>query len=62
MRRAVFGDHVISDWKGAGLLFPSVATAIFRTIKRAMIDRKLGTMPKPDLEAIDRVLRQSLAL
>lgn len=60
--RRLFGDHLLSDWKGAGLLFPSVATAIFRTIKRTMIDRKLGTMAKPDLEAIDRGLRKALGL
>jgi len=62
VRRRLFGDHLIADWKGAGLLFPSVVTGIFRTIKRMMIDRKLGSMPKPDLAAIDRELRRSLGL
>ncbi len=62
IRRRLFGDHIIADWKGAGLLFPSLATGVFRTIKRTMIDRKLGTMPKADLEAIDREIRRSLAL
>jgi mRNA interferase MazF len=62
IRRRLFGDHVIADWKGAGLLFPSVATGIFRTIKRTMIDRKLGTMPKGDMDAVDRQLRGSLGL
>jgi mRNA interferase MazF len=62
VRRRSFGDHVITDWKRAGLLFPSVVTGIIRTIKLAMIDRKLGSMPKPDLEAINRELRRSLAL
>jgi len=61
-RRRLFCDHLISDWRGAGLLFPSVATAIFRTIKRTMIDRKLGTMATPDVEAIDRGLRKALGL
>ena len=61
-RRRLFCDHLISDWKGAGLLFPSVATAIFRTIKRTMIDRKLGTMATPDVEAIDQGLRKALGL
>ena len=28
------GDHLISDWREAGLLFPSVATGIIKTIKR----------------------------
>jgi len=61
-RRRLFCDHLISDWKGAGLLFPSVATAIVRTIKRTMIDRKLGTMATPDVEAIDQGLRKALGL
>ena len=62
IRRRLFGDHVIADWKGAGLLFPSLVTGILRTIKRTMIDRKLGAMPKSDLQAVDRELRRSLGL
>ncbi|MBI3456390.1 MAG: type II toxin-antitoxin system PemK/MazF family toxin [Candidatus Rokubacteria bacterium] len=60
VRRRLFGDHLIKDWKGAGLLFPSLATGIFRTVKRGMIERKLGTMPGPDMEAIGRELRRAL--
>ena len=62
IRRRFFGDHLIADWKGAGLLFPSLVTGIFRTIKRTMVDRKLGAMPKREMEAIDLKLRQSLGL
>ena len=62
VRRRLFGDHLIAAWKGAGLLFPSLVTGIFRTIKRSMVDRKLGAMPKPEMEAIDLKLRQSLGL
>lgn len=62
IRRRHLGDHLIANWKGAGLLFPSLVTGIFRTIKRTMADRKLGTMPKPDMEAIDEELRRSLGL
>ena len=62
VRRRLFGDHLIANWKGAGLLFPSLVTGIFRTIKRTMIDRKLGSMPNPDMEAIDRELHRSLGL
>lgn len=62
VRRRLFGDHLITDWKGAGLLFPSVATGILRTIKRAMIGRKLGSLARADLEAVDRQLRRSLGL
>ena len=61
-RRRVFGDHIIADWKSAGLLYPSVATGILRTIKETMIARRLGSMTEPDLEAIDRGLRRALRL
>ena len=60
--RRLFGDHLIRDWKSAGLLFPSVATGIIRTVARGIIDRKLGVMGKADMDAIDRELRRSLAL
>ena len=46
----------------AGLLFPSSVTGILRTIRRTMIDRKLGAMPKMDMEAVHRELRRSLGL
>jgi mRNA interferase MazF len=62
VRRRLFGDHLIADWKGAGLLFPSAVTGIFRTIKRTMIDRRLGSLAKPDLDAFDREARRSLGL
>jgi mRNA-degrading endonuclease toxin of MazEF toxin-antitoxin module len=62
IRRRLFGDHLVAGWKGAGLLFPSLVTGIFRTIKQTMIDRKVGTMPKPEMQAIDLKLRQSLGL
>jgi mRNA interferase MazF len=62
VKRRLFGDHVLADWKGAGLLFPSVVTGILRTIKRTMIDRRLGTMAPSDLEACDRTLRRSPGL
>ncbi len=62
IKRCLFGDHVISDWKGAGLLFPSVVAGIIRTMKRTMIERKLGSLAKADLEAVERDLRRCLGL
>jgi hypothetical protein len=62
VRRRLFGDHRITDWRGAGLLSPSLVTGIVRTVKRTIIDRKLGSMLRPDMEVVDRVLRRSLAL
>ena len=60
--RQLVGVHLIADWKGAGLLFPSVVTGILRTISHTMIDRKLGTIGRPDRAAVDRELRRSLDL
>lgn len=62
IKRRLFGDYRIANWKETGLLFPSVATAILRTIKRAMIEKKLGSMPKTDLDSFDRELRRSLGM
>lgn len=62
VKRRLFGDHLIADWKAAGLLFPSVATGIIRTVARDVIYRKLGAMAKADMDAADTALRRSLAL
>lgn len=60
--RILVGDHLISDWHSAGLLFPSVATGIIRTIKQVIIARKLGTMPRTDMQVIDDNLKNILGL
>jgi mRNA interferase MazF len=60
--RALVGDHLISDWEAAGLLFPSVATGIIRTVKQSMVVKRLGSMPAPDMRAIDSKLKLSLGL
>ncbi|HEX74252.1 MAG TPA: type II toxin-antitoxin system PemK/MazF family toxin [Dehalococcoidia bacterium] len=60
--RVLVGDHLISDWRQAGLLFPSVATGIIRTMKRGMIARKLGAMPRADMGIINGKLRMTLDL
>jgi mRNA-degrading endonuclease toxin of MazEF toxin-antitoxin module len=55
-------DHVLRDWKGAGLLLPSVVTGIIRTVPRAMVYRRLGSLGGPDLEAVEGGLRECLGL
>ena len=62
VRRQLVGEYLIADWKGAGLLFPSVVTGILRTITRTMVERKLGTMARPEMAAVDRELRRALDL
>jgi len=60
--RILVGDHLIDDWQGAGLLFPSVATSIIRTIKQDMIAKRLGSLPTLDMKAIDSKLKLALGL
>lgn len=60
--RLLTGDHLINDWQRAGLLFPSVATGIIRTVKQDMVTRKLGTMSGDDMRSIDKQMRLVLGL
>jgi len=60
--RVLPGDHLIQEWQRAGLLFPSVATGIIRTIKQNMVTRKLGSMPSPEMKVIDDSIRLALGL
>jgi mRNA interferase MazF len=62
VRRRLLGDYLVADWKGAGLLFPSMVTGIIRTIKQTMIYRKLGSLAASDLDAVERELRRCLGL
>ena len=61
MRRLI-GDHAVSEWKAAGLLFPSVVTGVIRTIERSMIRRRLGALSSTDLASVEKELRSSLGL
>ncbi len=60
--RLMHGDYLITDWKGAGLLAPSVATAIYRTIKQDMIAQKVGTIQRGDAVEIGKKVKYVLGL
>ena len=60
--RLLYGDHLVTGWKEAGLLFPSVVTAILRTVKQDMVHRRLGALPEADMTALSALLRRTLAL
>ena len=60
--RILVGDHLITGWQSAGLLFPSVATSIIRTIKQDMINRRLGSLPAQDMRAVESKLKLALGL
>jgi mRNA interferase MazF len=60
--RSLTGDTRITEWKEAGLRFPSVVTGIFQTIKKDMIDRKLGTLANEDFQKVNGNLKQALGI
>lgn len=60
--RLLVGDYRIAGWQQAGLLHPSVATGIIRTIKRSMIRRRLGSLLSSDVRGIEAASRKSLGL
>jgi hypothetical protein len=62
MRRQLFGDYIVTDWTGAGLLLPSIVTGILRTIKQTMVERRLGRMADTETQTFGRLLRRALAL
>jgi len=51
---------LIDDWKKAGLLCSSLATATIQTIKNDMVIKKLGTLNPNDLIAIKHNLKKAI--
>lgn len=62
INRVLFGDTKINKWKEAGLLFPSVVTAIIRTIKAKTALRKLGTLTKQDFHSIKENIEKVIGI
>jgi hypothetical protein len=46
-------DVLISHWQAAGLLKPSVVTAVFATLEQQLVPRRLGTLDDDD-QAVPR--------
>ncbi|MDQ7821149.1 MAG: type II toxin-antitoxin system PemK/MazF family toxin [Candidatus Eremiobacteraeota bacterium] len=60
--RVLAGDTVLNEWKKAGLLHPSVVTAVIRTIKQDMVRRKLGSITPEDFHSVKSSLKEILGL
>jgi mRNA interferase MazF len=56
------GDHVIADWRRAGLPKPSLVQAKLTTIAQALVRRKIGSFSPRDLAAFGAGLQLALAL
>lgn len=51
------GEVQVKDWKGAGLIKPSVVKPVITTIEQPLVIRRLGRLKEND----QAVLRQTLA-
>jgi mRNA interferase MazF len=58
--RLLVGDTKISQWKEAGLLYPSLVAGIVRTVKADMIFRKIGEVLKDDLNKVEENIRKMI--
>jgi mRNA-degrading endonuclease toxin of MazEF toxin-antitoxin module len=61
-QRILIGDYLLTNWQKVGLLYPSVVTGIFRTIKNQMIYRKLGELSDDDMIAFEQNVCHILGL
>ncbi|MFZ2960417.1 MAG: type II toxin-antitoxin system PemK/MazF family toxin [Candidatus Ozemobacteraceae bacterium] len=57
-QRTLFGDIVLQEWQEAGLLYPSTATGIFFTIKKELVERRLGALTVADLTIVEKNLKE----
>lgn len=56
------GDYLITDWKGAGLLKPSLAQTKLATVEQGMVTRRLGKLRADDFRAVEAGIRTALDL
>lgn len=56
------GDHLVVDWKRAGLLKPSLVQAKLATVESSCLARKLGRMTSRDMQTVEDGLRRAMGL
>lgn len=54
------GEVAVQDWRGAGLLKPSVLKPVLTTMDPALILKKLGRLATPDQTRLHQALAQIL--
>jgi mRNA interferase MazF len=53
-----FGEVLIDDWAGAGLIKSSVIKPIITTLQRNLVIRTLGKLQLPDFQTLENILPQ----
>jgi len=50
------GEVQVKDWKGAGLIKPSVIKPVITTIEQTLVIRRLGQLKKEEQEALRKAI------
>lgn len=53
-----FGETMVADWQGAGLIKPSLLKPVFTTIEQGLVLRSMGTLSEADLRSLRQILAQ----
>jgi mRNA interferase MazF len=56
------GEFLIEDWQSAGLLKASAIKSAISTIEQKLVTKTLGRLSSKDLSALDKGLKEVLAL
>lgn len=62
IERILFGDTKIERWQESGLIYPSLVTAIVRTVKNNTLLRKLGILSKEDFQNARKNIAKTVGL
>ena len=55
-------DYLLSDWRTAGLRYPSALKPVLFTLDPARVIYRIGALTSADLAQVDQRLRRALAL
>lgn len=55
-----FGETMITDWQGAGLVKASVIKPVFATIEQSLVIRGMGKLVAADAKPLHKLLAQLL--
>ncbi len=51
-----FGEAMVGDWQGAGLIKASVLKPVFTTIEQGLVLRVMGKLAAADVKALREVI------
>ena len=55
-----FGEAMVADWQGAGLIKASVFKPVFTTIEQGLVIRTMGALTAADISALQGVIAAAI--